>query len=62
VYNFKIFYQKKVSNFVDDSSKRLNYEKDIDADEREFTHDLAYMKELLKNFSSQSALMLVIFT
>jgi len=62
MYNFKIFYQKKVSNFVDDSSRRFNYEKDIDADEKEFTHDLAYMRELLKNFSSQSASTLVIFT
>ncbi len=62
VYNFKIFYQKKVSNFVDDLFKRLNYEKDINADEREFIHDLAYMRELLKNLSSQSASTLIIFT
>ncbi len=61
-YNFKIFYQKEVSNFVDDSSRKLNYEKDIDADEREFTCDLTYMRKLLKNFSSQSASMLIIFT
>jgi len=51
-----------VSNSVNDSSRRFNYEKDIDADEREFTHDLAYMRELLKNLSSQSASTLVIFT
>ncbi len=51
-YNFKIFYQKKVSNSVDNSSRKFDYEKDIDADEREFTYDLAYMKELLKNFLS----------
>jgi len=51
-----------VSNFVDDLLKRLNYEKDIDADEREFTCDLAYMRELLKNLSSQSASTLVVFT
>jgi len=51
-----------VSNFVDDSSRKLNYEKDIDADEREFTCDLTYMRKLLKNFSSQSASMLIIFT
>ncbi len=62
VYNFKIFYQKKVSNSVNDSSKRFDYEKDIDADEREFTHDLTYMKELLKDFSSQSTLTLINFT
>ncbi len=61
-YNFKIFYQKKASNSVNDSSRRFNYEKDIDANEREFTHDLAYMRELLKNLSSQSASTLVIFT
>ncbi len=61
-YNFKIFYQKKVSNFVDDLSRRLNYEKDIDADERKFTCDLAYMKELLKDFLNQSASTLIIFT
>ncbi len=61
-YNFKIFYQKKVSNSVDDSSRRLDYEKDIDANEREFTHDLAYMRELLKNFLSQSTSTLIIFT
>jgi len=41
-----------VSNFVDDSSRRLDYEKDINADEKEFTCDLAYMRELLKNFSN----------
>ena len=51
-YNFKIFYQKKVSNSVNDSLRRFDYEKDIDADKREFTHDLAYMRKLLKNFSS----------
>ncbi len=62
VYNFKIFYQKKVSNSVNDSSKRFDYEKDIDADEREFTHDLTYIKELLKDFSSQSTLTLINFT
>ncbi len=61
-YNFKIFYQKKVSNFVDDSSRRLNYEKDINVNEREFTYDLAYMRELLKNFLSQSTSTLIIFT
>ncbi len=61
-YNFKIFYQKKVSNFVNDSSRRLNNEKNIKKDERKFTHDLTYMRELLKNFLSQSASMLVIFT
>jgi len=61
-YNFKIFYQKKVSNFVNDSSRRLNYEQDINVNEREFTHDLAYMKELLKNLLSQSASTLIIFT
>ncbi len=52
VYNFKIFYQKRVSNSVDNSSRRFNYEKDINVDEREFTCDLTYMKELLKNFLS----------
>ena len=62
VYNFKIFYQKRVSNFVDDLSRKLNYEKDIDADEKKFTHDLTYMRKLLKNFLSQSASTLVIFT
>ncbi len=62
VYNFKIFYQKRASNFVNDLSRRLNYEKDIDADQKEFTHDLAYMRKLLKNFSNQLASMLVIFT
>ncbi len=62
VYNFKIFYQKRASNSVNDSSRRLNYEKDIDADEREFTHDLIYMRELLKNLLNQSASTLVIFT
>ncbi len=62
VYNFKISYQKRVSNSVNDSSRRLNYEKDINADKREFTCDLAYMRELLKNFSSQSTSTLVIFT
>jgi len=51
-----------VSNFVDDLFKRLNYEKDIDADEREFIHDLTYMRELLKNLSSQSASTLIVFT
>jgi len=51
-----------MSNFVNDLSKRLNYEKNIDADERKFTHDLAYIRELLKNFLSQSASTLVIFT
>jgi len=51
-----------VSNSVNDSLRKLNYEKDIDADKRKFTHDLAYMKELLKNFSSQSASMLIVFT
>jgi len=51
-----------VSNFVDDLLKRLNYEKDIDADERKFTHDLAYMREFLKNFLSQSASTFIIFT
>ncbi len=61
-YNFKIFYQKKVSNFVDDSLRRLNYEKDIDANEKKFTYDLAYMRKLLKNLLSQSALILIIFT
>ena len=61
-YNFKIFYQKRVSNSVDDLLRRFNYEKDIDADEREFTCDLAYMRELLKNLSSQSASTLVVFT
>jgi len=61
-YNFKIFYQKKVSNSVNDSSRRLNYEKDINTDEKEFTHDLAYMRELLKNLLSQSASTLIIFT
>jgi len=50
-----------VSNSIDDSSRRLNYEKDIDADEREFTHDLAYIRKLLKDFSSQSASTLIIF-
>jgi len=62
MYNFKIFYQKKVSNFVDDLLRRFNYEKDININERKFTHDLAYMKELLKNFLNQSASTLVIFT
>ncbi len=62
VYNFKIFYQKKVSNSVNDSSRKLNYEKDINADEREFIHDLTYVRELLKNLSSQSMLILIIFT
>ncbi len=61
-YNFKIFYQKRVSNSVKNSSRRFNYEKNIDADEREFTHDLTYMRELLKNFSSQSASTLIVFT
>jgi len=51
-----------VSNFINDSSKRLNYEKDINVNEREFTHDLTYMRELLKNLSSQSTSMLIIFT
>jgi len=51
-----------VSNSADDLSRRLNYEKDINADEKEFIHDLAYIRELLKNFSSQSALTLIIFT
>jgi len=51
-----------VSNFFNDSSRKLNYEKDIDANKREFTCDLAYMKKLLKNFSSQSTSMLIIFT
>ncbi len=62
MYNFKIFYQKKVSNFVDDLSRKFNYEKDININERKFTHDLTYMKELLKNFLNQSASTLVIFT
>jgi len=62
VYNFKIFYQKKASNFINDSLRKLDYEKDIDADEKEFIHDLAYIRELLKNLLNQSALMLVIFT
>ncbi len=62
VYNFKIFYQKKVSNFVDNSSRRLNYEKDIDADKREFTRDLTYMRKLLKNLLNQSTSMLIVFT
>ncbi len=61
-YNFKIFYQKKVSNFINDSSRRFDYEKDINADERKFIHDLAYMRKLLKNLSSQSASTLIIFT
>ncbi len=61
-YNFKIFYQKRASNSVNDSSRRFNYEKDININEREFTCDLAYMKELLKNLLSQSASTLVIFT
>ncbi len=61
-YNFKIFYQKKVSNSVNDLSRKFNYEKDIDADERKFICNLAYMRELLKNFLSQSASTLVIFT
>ncbi len=61
-YNFKIFYQKKVSNSVNDLSRRLDYEKDINADEREFTCDLAYMRELLKNLLNQSASTLIIFT
>ncbi len=61
-YNFKISYQKKVSNSVNDSSRKLNYEKDINADEREFTCDLTYIRELLKNFSSQLTSTLVIFT
>jgi len=51
-----------VNNSVDNSSRRLNYEKDIDADEREFICDLTYMRELLKNFLNQSASTLVIFT
>jgi len=51
-----------VSNFVDDSLRRLNYEKDIDANEKKFTYDLAYMRKLLKNLLSQSALILIIFT
>jgi len=51
-----------VSNFVNDLSRRLNYEKNINADEREFTCDLAYMRKLLKNLSNQSASTLVIFT
>jgi len=51
-----------VSNFVDDLSRRLNYEKDIDADKREFIRDLTYIRKLLKNFLSQSASMLIIFT
>ena len=51
-----------MSNSVNDLSRRLNYEKDIDADEREFTHDLTYIKELLQNFLNQSASTLVIFT
>jgi len=51
-----------VSNFVNDSLKRLDYKKDIDADKRKFTHDLAYMRKLLKNFLSQSASTLIIFT
>ncbi len=61
-YNFKIFYQKRVSNSVNDSSRKLNYEKDIDANKREFTRDLTYMRELLKNFLNQSASMFIIFT
>ncbi len=60
-YNFKIFYQKKASNSVNDSSRRLDYEKDFDADKREFNHDLIYIKELFKNFLSQSVSTLVIF-
>ena len=51
-----------MSNSVNDSLRKLNYEKNIDADERKFTCDLAYMKELLKNFLNQSALTLIIFT
>ncbi len=61
-YNFKIFYQKRVSNSVNDSSRKFDYEKDINTDEREFIRDLAYMRKLLKNFSSQSTSTLVIFT
>jgi len=51
-----------MSNSIDDSSRRLNYEKDINADEKEFTRDLTYMRELLKNFLNQSASTLVVFT
>jgi len=51
-----------VSNSVDDSSRKLNYEKDINANKRKFTCDFTYMRELLKNFLSQSASTLVIFT
>jgi len=43
-------------------SRRLDYEKDINVDEKEFTCDLTYMKELLKNFSNQSASTLIVFT
>jgi len=62
VYNFKIFYQKKVSNSVDDSSKRLDYKKNFDADKRKFNHNLAYIRELLKNLLDQSVSTLIIFT
>ena len=48
--------------FDHESEREFNYEKNIDVNEREFTHDLAYMRELLKNLSSQSALMLIVFT
>jgi len=51
-----------VSNFVDNSSRRLDYEKDIDADKREFTRDLTYMRKLLKNLLNQSTSMLIVFT
>ena len=61
-YNFKIFYQKKVSNSINNSLRKINYEKDINADERKFTHDLTYMRELLKNLLNQSTSTLIIFT
>jgi len=34
----------------------------LTTDERKFTRDLTYMRKLLKNLSSQSASMLIIFT
>lgn len=69
-YNFKIIYQKEVSNFADNSLRKSDYKKDFNADERKFTHDLIYIWEHLKSefiatstdFLTQSASMLIIFT
>jgi len=53
--------QKKVNNFINDSSRRFDYEKDFNVNERKFNHDLTYIKELFKNFLSQSMSTFVIF-